>query len=145
MPGSGKSTWTAKFLDGFEGPVLLISQEEGLGETVAGRMRRLEICREDFHLAVVSTLDEIAELVAEIHPASIAIDSVSVTTLTTGDLQRLTAWAKVPLVAVLHETKAGAASGAMSLLHAADTVLRTEAMRWKLEKSRSCPLVEGEV
>lgn len=144
-PGSGKSTWTAKFLDGFPGSVLLISQEEALGETVAGRMRRLEICRPDFHLAVVSTLDELADLVTEIRPQAIAIDSVTVTSLTVGDLQRLTTWAKVPLVAVLHATKAGAAAGSLSLLHAADAVLKTEGMRWRLEKSRTCPLVEGEV
>jgi predicted ATP-dependent serine protease len=144
-PGGGKSTFAFKFLDGIDGAVLLLSLEEGLSETVVARLQRLEIHRADFYIAYARSVDEIAVLVERRAPNAIAIDSLSVSTLTVDDLGRLVANVEVPVLFILHINKAGAPAGEMAAVHAADVVVRVDGMKWSIEKSRFTGPVEGEV
>jgi len=144
-PGAGKSTLLYKFLDGMPGDVLLLSIEEGFADTVIDRLKRLEIHRSDFHLGYVRSVEEIGDLVQKHNPVAVGIDSLTMTTLTTDDVMRLSSFIGGPLLFTLHVTKDGAPAGAMTVLHASDVVVRVEGMKWALEKSRFSGSITGEV
>lgn len=143
-PGAGKSSMLCKYLDGTEAP-LLLSMEEGLGDTLSARLKRLEIHSEAFRVAVADTIEEIADLVERHRPSCLGLDSLSVTTLKVGDVLRLSEAVAVPVLFTLHATKAGGAAGEAGILHAVDVVVEVSAMRWRISKSRFTGNLEGEV
>ena len=63
VPSGGKSTMAARWLNLVQGPVLYVSHEEGLGPTIAARLKRLGIKRSDFRLIGRANVDQV---VAEI-------------------------------------------------------------------------------
>jgi len=144
-PGSGKSTFLCKFLDGVSGNVLLLSVEEGVGDTLLGRLSRLEIHRADFFVGYARTIDELEAVVSKSLPQAVAVDSLSASTLQVGDLKRLAEQYSIPVLFSLHVTKDGAAAGPMTALHESDVVVRVDALRWVVEKSRFSGIINGEV
>lgn len=143
-PGSGKSTFATKFLDGCDKP-LLFSQEEGVGPSLAARFKRLEIFRDDFAVYYVETLDQIDKAIADVGPDAIAFDSLSVMTIQPNDLGHIAGVAGCPVLGILHATKGGMASGPAAFLYESDVVIRVEGMKWGVEKSRYCGPVGGDV
>lgn len=144
-PGSGKSTFASRWLDGIQGAVLFLSIEEGLSDSLIQRLRRLEIIRDDFYVAAALSVDDVAVAVEKYTPSAIVVDSLSVSTLSVSDLKRLTHFAEVPVLFTLHVTKEGDPAGPMRIVHEADVVVRVDSLCWTVEKSRYTWAVSGEV
>lgn len=145
-PGAGKTVMLLKLLDGVAGPVLMLSIEEGLGAGIVGKLGWLEIRRSDFFLAHARTTAEIDTLLTG-HSGIVAlgIDSLSVSTLSLDDLLRMRNALRIPIIFTLHVRKDGLVAGEMALMHGVDVVVRVDAMRWAVEKSRFSGLVSGDV
>jgi len=136
-PGGGKSTVATRWLDGVDGAVVYGSFEERLGPTVSGRLSRLGIKREDFHVVGQGAVDELVTLCRDVNARAAVIDSIGVTTLQPADLRRFVESSKVlALLFVLQVTKDGKAAGSNSYLHEADVVVQVADARCVVEKSR---------
>lgn len=136
-PGGGKSTWLTRFLDGIDGPVTLLSAEERLGPTVAARLSRLGVNRNDFHVIGQGSVDELVQTVRVTKSHVVAIDSIGLTTLQPPDLRRfLESSGALAFVFILQSTKDGHAAGSNQFLHEADVVMRVATMEWEIIKSR---------
>jgi len=141
QPGSGKSTWATRYINGIPGPVLYYSAEEKLGPTLAARLERCGVKRADFHIIGQGSIDDLCEMSRLKHTTALVIDSIAMTSIQPTDLRRLLEAASVSvLVYVMHSTKDGQAAGSNAYLHEADVVVCVEAMTWTLEKSRYQPL-----
>ncbi len=137
-PGAGKSTWTARALDTMSGAVLLSSQEEPPGPTLASRLSRAAVKRSDFVVIGRSTIDQIAQIAQARKVVGMAIDSVQVGLFSPRDLRHLLAI--LPdlqvLIGIAQENKLGTVAGKNELLHEADVVIDVADGQWRLEKSR---------
>jgi len=148
-PGAGKSTMMMKWLDGIDGPVIYLSIEEGLGDSLTKRLRWLEIKRDDFYVVGSVGIQDFDSLIGEKRPLAIGIDSLSVSTFQVSDLRRIALSYGVPVVFTLHVTKGGIPAGLNSILHESDLVVGVVAGEdggeWSVEKSRFSGLVTGRV
>lgn len=144
LPGAGKSTLLAKWLDGTARP-LLFSQEEGLGDSLIQRFKRLEICGDHFTVQYAGSVEEIERAVERVQPSSIGFDSLSVMTLGIGDMVRLAEWAQVPVLFTLQVCKDGTPAGSGAVLHGADVIVEVSSMRWRISKNRFGANLSGEV
>lgn len=144
-PGSGKSTLASRLVDAVRGPALLVAAEEGISPSLAARLLRCNVKREDFHVLTRSTVDTVVAFAAERKIAACAIDSVQEIAWSASELRHVLE--VVPtldaLVAVMQVTKAGLPAGAMALQHEADVHVTVEGMRWTLAKSRYQDLAES--
>ncbi len=142
--GSGKSTFTARALDGICGPVLLVSVEESIGPSLAARLRRAGVKRADFGVASACSVDQIVELTRRYDARAIGIDSVQPSAFAAArELRHLAAvLPKLELVvAVSQVNKHGRIAGTNDLEHECDVLVRCEklpndGLTWRLEKSR---------
>ena len=144
-PGSGKSTFATKWADAILGPVCYFAQEEGHGDALIQRLKRLEICRADFHVAYAATIDDINAEVSARAPLAVVFDSLSVMTLGVRDLQRAADRENFPIMVTLQVTKSGAAAGSASILHGCDVVIECAGMKWACRKNRFSGLVGGDI
>lgn len=136
-PGSGKSTFATRYVDGLARPVLYFSAEEKLGPTLASRLERCGVTRADFHLVGQGSIDAVCSMSTNVAAAALVLDSVSMTAIQPGDLRRLLESAGVDVVLyLLHATKDGMAAGPNAYLHEADVIVELAAMRWTVTKSR---------
>jgi len=145
-PGGGKSSWALKVSSEMAQQghrVLIVNSEEGLGDTMSARLRRLEIHEES--ILVTGNINfPSARSIAEEHDCSvIVLDSWSVSSWTAIDVDH--ARADFVTVVVLHATKGGEAAGPAAIPHAADIVLEVHDGKAKLTKSRWSGLIETEV
>ena len=137
-PGSGKSTLSSRLANAVPGPALLVSAEEGISPTLAARLARCNVRRDDFHIIERPTVDQVVELASEKSVTSLVIDSVQECAWTAAELRHLLSVISslAVLVAVLQITKGGEPAGAMALQHEADVHVVVEKMKWRLIKSR---------
>ncbi len=140
--GAGKSTMLAKALDSMRGVALLVSVEEPGGPSLALRLARLGVKREDLLVVSRATVDQLAALARDRKVVALGIDSVQRSTHEPRDLRHLLL--AIPSLAVLLATsqvnKAGDLRGSEELRHEADIVVEVEAMRWRITKSRYQPV-----
>jgi len=135
-PGGGKTILMLKVIESLPKPGLYIALEEGLGDTLASKLRYLEIRSEDLYFAAPGSVKEINSIISEHHPGAMCIDSVSVSTMTASDLLQIARNNDVIVIASLQVTKEGIAAGSMSFLHLSDVVIRVENLEYSIEKSR---------
>lgn len=146
-PGAGKSTWLLKIsseLIRAGQRVLYVSAEEGLGETVSDRLRRLEV-RDDNLFLVGNVGYQLAKEAALSKECTcLVLDSWSAASWSAPDLDD--ARAVFLSFISLHVTKEGDAAGPNSILHVSDLVVHIDVGgKAKLEKSRWSGQVETEV
>jgi predicted ATP-dependent serine protease len=148
-PGAGKSSWACRLLDAIPGPVVLVAAEEGLAPSLAARLARCRVKRQDFGVIARASVDAVVEFALARKAVAVAIDSVQEAAWNTQELRHLLA--VVPtldlLVGVQQVTKDGQPAGLMALQHESDIQVTVESMEWRLKKSRYQDLagVEGEV
>lgn len=136
-PGAGKSTLGMALADVSDLPVVWFSAEERLGASVAQRLDRLGIRRDDFVVVGRSSIDDLIDLVRKVNAGVLAIDSVQVTNLAPDDLRALVYKLDLhSLIVVSQVTKEGTMRGSRALEHEADVVMSVEAGTWKLTKTR---------
>ena len=137
-PNAGKSTTAVRALDSMRAPVLLVSVEEPGGPSLALRLARTGVKRDDFLVCSRGSVDQIASIIRERKVVAVAIDSVQRAMFEPRDLRHLLL--TLPSLAVLFATsqvtKTGDIRGSEELRHEADVVLEIEAMRWTVSKSR---------
>jgi hypothetical protein len=145
-PGSMKSTSAVILADALcdaIGPVAYISLEEGHGQTISERLRRLEVRRTDlFVVACPPDLDQIIEAARECKAKVVMIDSLGYLAVEAGDLTKLSD-AGFSYVTILHATKGGQARGKLSIIHHVDVVVGLEGGGFKVSKNRFQPAEEG--
>ncbi len=141
-PGDGKSTTACRALDGLKGTVVLASIEEPPGPSLAARLARAGVRRDDFGIVGRASVDQLVEVCRLRGAVGLAIDSVQPGDFHARDLRHLLA--VLPrlevLFAVSQNNKRGAILGENALAHEADVVIKCEAMRWSLTKSRYQPI-----
>lgn len=146
--GSGKSTCLVRALDGMRGPVVVQSLEEAPGPSLASRLARVKVRRDDFFLVGRASVDQLVEVCRRVKAVALGIDSVQMASFSADELRHLTV--VLPTVRTVWCTsqvnKQGRAAGREELIHEADLVLQLDAMKWTLTKSRYQPLgVSGDV
>jgi predicted ATP-dependent serine protease len=137
-PGSGKSTFATRLLDGFEGAVALQSVEESVGPSLHDRLERCAVRREDFLIIGRASVDQLVECVRTRRVSAVVVDSVQLAAFTAEELRHLLV--VLPdlrvLIAVSQVNKQGRIEGRERLLHEADVAVSCDAMTWRVEKSR---------
>lgn len=143
--GSGKSTLAARLLDAQPGPVLFASCEEGLGPTLAQRLRRLGITRRDFHLIARASVDDIIDNLRRVRAVALVVDSVQAAEWSPRDLRHVLALhPRLRLLLAVSQVNArGVAEGRRALLHEADLVLDIADGVARLTKSRYQEISNG--
>jgi len=144
-PGHGKSTMVTKIADARGGSVLMVPLEEGFGEALSSRLRRLEVSRADLLIALLHDVSTIDKAIEEHGIEMFVLDSITVSTLRPRDLVALARQREVEVVCVAQVNKAGDLAGALELAHDCDVLIRVEEMKWKVEKNRFGELLSGEV
>jgi predicted ATP-dependent serine protease len=75
--GAGKSSLECGILDGIVGrPVVLVSIEEPPGPSMADRLLRLGIKRDDFHVVGRASVDQVVALLRKTKAVALGIDSI---------------------------------------------------------------------
>jgi len=146
QPGGGKSTWSVKLaadLVSVGQRVFIVNSEEGLGDTMSERLRRLEIRDEGILVAGNVTYQSAKQAAEENDCGCLFLDSWSASCWSALDLDD--ARGSFFTVVVLHATKEGAAAGPNSILHVADVVVNVDGGKAKLAKSRWSGMKETEV
>jgi AAA domain len=144
-PGGGKSTMAARWLDAVAGPVLYVSHEEGLGPTLASRLKRLGIGRRDFKLLGRANVDQVVAEIRRHRPVAVAIDSVQAGTWEASDLRHLLALHPRlgAVIAVCQVNAKGQPEGKRGLIHEADLSIRVEGMAATATKNRYSEITNG--
>jgi hypothetical protein len=136
--GAGKSTLVARALDSMPAPVLLVSVEEPGGPSLALRLTRVGIKRDNFFVCSRGSVDQVASIVRDNKVAAIGIDSIQRAMFEPRDLRHflLTLPSLVVLFATSQINKQGDIRGTEELRHEADIVLEVSDMGWTVVKSR---------
>ncbi|MBA3670534.1 MAG: bifunctional adenosylcobinamide kinase/adenosylcobinamide-phosphate guanylyltransferase [Gemmatimonadaceae bacterium] len=134
--GAGKSSWACSLINAIKGPVCLIAAEEGLSPTLANRLQRCRIARDDFHVLTRASVDAAVEFATRIKAIAIALDSVQESAWSATELRHVLGVCPdlKLLVAVAQVNRGGLPSGPNTLRHEADVVVRVEQMRWAIDK-----------
>lgn len=148
-PGSYKSTMVTKIADQRGGPVLYDSLEEGTGDSIRLRLKRLEILKDDLFFGSCRRYCDIEESLDEIGATTYILDSITVSNLQPRDLSRLGKDRSLLVIAVNQVTKKGEGAGSMELQHDADILIETIEEEgkglWHTTKNRFGELTGGEV
>ncbi|MBM4056339.1 MAG: hypothetical protein FJ264_17040 [Planctomycetes bacterium] len=144
-PGAGKSTMLLKLLDGIEGDTLYISLEEALSDTLVSKLKWLEITSSRFKVAYIRSLNELDEILKDNNFTAVAVDSLTVSTLSVDDLRRIAVNYNLLVFFTLQITKEGSPAGSMQNLHGADLIISVNDSRWTVEKSRYTGNLNGGV
>lgn len=136
-PGGGKSTWVARLageLVRYEQRVLFVSAEEGFGETMSERLRRLEV--RDENILVVGNIGyaDVVGVAEERGVTVVILDSWTASSWSAVDVDSIRA--DYIFITTLQTTKDGHAAGPKSILHVSDIVLHIDALKATIEKSR---------
>ncbi len=144
-PGSWKSTMAVKIADKRPGSVLYDSLEEGTGDSIRLRLKRLEILKDDLYFGHCRRYSDIEDNLDEIGADTYILDSITVSNLLPRDLLRLSRERSLLVIAVNQVTKAGLGAGSMELQHDADILIETDNGKWMVTKNRFGELTGGEV
>ena len=142
-PGAGKSTLLLQVSTTVarKCPVLYVSGEESL-QQIAGRARRLGLAEDALTLAAETVVERIAQLVGELRPKLVIVDSIQVMQAAASDglpgsvgqvresaaeLVRLAKHTGVAIALVGHVTKEGSLAGPKVLEHMIDCFLMLDA------------------
>ncbi len=140
-PGSGKSSFVARALDGLRGPVVLASVEEAPGPSLGARLARVRVKRKTFTIVGRSTVDDLADVCRRTHAIGLGVDSVQVAEMTARDLRHFLG--VLPdlevILGVAQVNKQGAIAGVNALPHEANVIVECADLRWKITKSRYEP------
>ena len=138
LPGSGKSSFAARLTDSVPGPVVYLSEEEGISPSLACRLDRCAVRRDDFHVLAHASVDHVVEFSRAKKAASLVIDSVAECVWRADELRHVLE--VLPcldlLIAVAQTNKDGEPLGRQALIHEADVVVICQGMIWGLRKSR---------
>jgi predicted ATP-dependent serine protease len=146
-PGAGKSslalTLASALIAAADAPALYASIEEGLGSSMAVKLRQLEVRDERLHIGCAYSPGQIVAAAREVSAGAVVIDSLSNSWMTPEDCARIQREAGVSVIVILHVTKAGTPRGSSSILHWCDVLCRVEDGRVYREKSRFSGVGEG--
>jgi len=136
--GSGKSSFVTGLLDGVPAPVLLLSVEEPPGPSLAARLLRVGVKREDFGIASHASVDQVVALLRQSKAAALAIDSVQRAAYSPRDIRHLlTVIPTLALVVCVSQVNAeGDVRGGEEYGHECDVLIDVADMRWTIAKSR---------
>ena len=157
--GSGKSSMLARMLDTVTAdpkapspPVMLYSAEEPAGPSVAERLARVGVVRENFSVCSRATVDQLAGEVSRRKIVALGIDSVQRAMFEPRELRHLllTLPSLAMLVCVSQVNRDGDVHGGTELGHECDALIEVQkgaddVLRWKIVKSRYQENGEGEV
>jgi hypothetical protein len=138
-PGNGKSSWAGRAADSMPGPVVLASYEEPPGPSLAARLARCAIKRDDFFVVGDCGVDDLAKLINDRRAIALVVDSVQISPFRRArDLRHLLVVLPnlLTIIAVAQANKAGAISGSNELAHESDVIVHCEEMSWVVTKSR---------
>jgi predicted ATP-dependent serine protease len=118
--------------------VVLVAAEEGIGPSLAARLARCRVKREDFGVIARASVDSVAEYAITHRAVAAVIDSVQEAAWSAHELRHLLSVVGTLdlLIGVQQVTKEGAPAGLMALQHEADVQVTVEALQWSLKKSR---------
>ena len=143
--GYGKSCWGIK-AGASIGSTVLVAAEEGHSESLAEKLRFLEVRREDFWIVAPKTVRELVNVLDERKPRCLIVDSIQATSLIPADLRSMAQHIQGLCIVVSQVNKSGVVFGCNALLHEADIVLEMpERLKWRTTKHRFGPLIAGEV
>jgi predicted ATP-dependent serine protease len=139
--GAGKSTMLARALDTIRGTSMLVSLEEPGGPSLALRLARLGVKRDDLLIASRANVDQLAGVLRERKIVAIGIDSVQRSMFEPRELRHLllTLSNLAVLLCTSQVNKTGDMRGSEELRHEADVVIELERLRWRVAKSRYQP------
>jgi len=143
-PGSGKTTMGLLMLGDLR-PAVMFSFEESLSETLADRIRRLELRHDDLFIEMPATVREAYSIIDDLRPRAVMVDSLRASTFTIADLSALAEAKRLVVIVVQHVTKKGQVGGDVAIEYDCDVVVRIEEGKWTLTKSRFQPLAEGKI
>jgi predicted ATP-dependent serine protease len=134
-------------LDGVKAPVLLLSVEEPPGPSLAARLLRVGVRREDFGIASRASVDQVVEMLRQSKAAALAIDSVQRAAYSARDIRHLlTVIPTLALVICVSQVNAeGGVRGGEEYAHECDVLIDVADMHWRVEKSRYQESAHGEV
>jgi predicted ATP-dependent serine protease len=137
-PGAGKSSWACRLLDSVPGPVLYVAAEEGLSPTLAARLLRCNVKRENFNVIARASVDATVARLRELRAVACVLDSVSEAAWSASELRHVlgVVGGLTMLIAVCQVNKQNELLGVNALLHEADLHVVVEGMRYQLRKSR---------
>ena len=136
-PGSGKTTWLLRVssdLLRMGHTVLIVSAEEGLGDTVSERLRRMEVRDEALLLVGNVPYVDVEDVAKDREVTAVMLDSWNDSSWTAPDLDK--ARSLFMLFTVLQATKSGEAAGSNAILHISDVVINVRDQVAHIEKSR---------
>jgi predicted ATP-dependent serine protease len=136
--GSGKSSLVTGLLDGVKAPVLLLSVEEPPGPSLAARLLRVGVKRDDYGIASRASVDQVAAMLRQSKAAALAIDSVQRAAYSARDIRHLLAVIPtLALVVCVSQVNAeGEVRGGEEYGHECDVLIDVADMRWTIAKSR---------
>ena len=135
-PGAGKSTMLLRWLNSMPGPVLYASLEERFSPSFRIKLSQAGVSRKDFKILSCSSASDLVGVIIGQRPRYFAIDSLSGTSIKSGDLRRIQLNRLDALFGILHATKAGLPAGSNDFLHEADVVVSLESFKYTVDKSR---------
>jgi len=142
--GSGKTTMALQMLGDLR-PAVMFSFEESFSETLADKLRRLELRYDDLFIEMPATVREAYSIIDDLRPRAVLVDSLRASTFTIADLSALAEAKGLVVIIVQHVTKQGQVGGDAAIEFECDVVIRVAEGRWTLTKSRYQPLAEGKI
>jgi len=143
-PGQFKTTLGLKIISCLR-PSLMFAFEETFSETLADRLRHLEIRFDDLFIEVPSSVREAYGMIDVLKPRALLVDSLRASTFTMFDFVHLAQARNLIILIIQHLTKDGKVGGEIGIEYDADVVLRLSDGKWKLTKSRFQELTSGAV
>ena len=134
----GKSTFSIRLADGIVGASLYLSAEEGCGPTVAERLARCGVKREDFYVGARCSVDDAVDFAVEKKITSAVVDSVQMSSWSASELRHFLELAPslLVLVAISQVNASGLPEGRHQYIHECDIHVVCERMGWNVVKSR---------
>lgn len=145
--GSGKSSLVTGLLDGIKAPVLLLSVEEPPGPSLADRLLRVGVRREDYGVVGRASVDQVVALLRQSKAVALGIDSVQRSMFTPREVRHLlNVIPTLALIACVSQVNAeGEVRGGEDFAHECDVLLDVADMRWRIMKSRYQESGSGDV
>jgi len=149
VAGMGKSTWALKFADQVAlktgERVLYNGIEEGFSDTMAEKLRLLEIRGDHILFICTDSILGLAKKIETHRPGWIVIDSISASLSSAEDIARISREYGVGIVFTCHATKDTNYRGSTALAHIADVVVEIPSFgQMRTTKNRYAALSEGE-
>jgi len=119
-------------------PSIFMPVEMGAGAMLADYCRRLEIAAEGLRFVEADTQGDLTAWAEK--GETFVVDSLSASTLTPADIERITRGNNLLTIGSLHVTKDGQFAGDATWIHSCDVSIYVEGRKWFLRKSRYQPI-----